>query len=286
MKLVAEVGVGTVAAGVAKAHADVVLISGHDGGTGASPLTSIKHGGRAVGAGAGRDAAGAGREQAARPHRRAGGRPDEDGPRRDHRRAARAEEFGFSTAPLVVLGCIMMRVCHLNTCPVGIATQDPELRERFAGKPEFVDELLPLHGRGGSRVHGRARLPHHRRRWSAASIASTCARARALEGARPGPRAILHQPDMPADVARHCVIGQDTAGPRAGRTTLIPPAGGPSSKASRAVPADPQRQPHGGHDARLRDHAAGAARGLPDDTIRVHFTGSAGQSFGAFVPPA
>ena len=138
VKLVAEVGVGTVAAGVAKAHADVVLISGHDGGTGASPLTSLKH------AGAPWELGLAETQQTLLLN----GLRDRivvqvDGQLKTGRDVViaallGAEEFGFATAPLVVSGCVMMRVCHLDTCPVGVATQNPELRERFTGKPEFV----------------------------------------------------------------------------------------------------------------------------------------------------
>ena len=139
---------------MAKAHSDVVLISGHDGGTGASPLTSIKHGGVPW-------ELGLAETQQVLVLNKLRDRivVQVDGQMKTGRDVViaallGAEEFGFSTAPLVVLGCIMMRVCHLNTCPVGIATQDPELREHFAGKPEHVDELLPLHRRGGARVHG------------------------------------------------------------------------------------------------------------------------------------
>src|SRR5262249_55969795 len=142
VKLVAEVGVGTVAAGVAKAYSDVVLISGHDGGTGASPLTSIKHGGGPWGP----------RPAETPPGAVLNRLRDRivvqvDGQLKTGRDVViaallGAEEFGFSTAPLVVMGCIMMRVCHLNTCPVGIATQDPELRRRFAGAPEFVQNFF------------------------------------------------------------------------------------------------------------------------------------------------
>src|SRR2546421_7075698 len=138
VKLVAEVGVGTVAAGVAKAHADVVLISGHDGGTGASPLTSIKH------AGAPWELGLAETQQTLLIN----GLRDRivvqtDGQLKTGRDVViaallGAEEYGFATAPLVVSGCVMMRVCHLDTCPVGVATQNPELRSRFTGKPEFV----------------------------------------------------------------------------------------------------------------------------------------------------
>ena len=138
VKLVAEVGVGTVAAGVAKAHADVILISGHDGGTGASPLTSLKHAG-------GPWELGLAETQQTLLLNRLRDRVvlQTDGQLKTGRDVVvaallGAEEFGFATAPLVVMGCVMMRVCHLDTCPVGVATQNPELRARFAGKPEFV----------------------------------------------------------------------------------------------------------------------------------------------------
>src|SRR3989440_2972236 len=138
VKLVAEVGVGTVAAGVAKAHADVVLISGHDGGTGASPLTSIKHGGIPW-------ELGLAETQQVLVLNRLRDRivVQTDGQLKTGRDVViaallGAEEFGFATAPLVVSGCVMMRVCHLDTCPVGVATQNPELRKKFTGKPEFV----------------------------------------------------------------------------------------------------------------------------------------------------
>ena len=142
VKLVASVGVGTVAAGVSKAHADVVLISGYDGGTGASPLTSLKH------AGAPWEIGLADAQQTLVLN----GLRDRitvqcDGGLRTGRDVIvaallGAEEFGFSTAPLIVAGCIMMRVCHLDTCPVGVATQNPELRKRFSGKPEFVEDFF------------------------------------------------------------------------------------------------------------------------------------------------
>lgn len=142
VKLVAEVGVGTVAAGVSKAHADVVLISGHDGGTGASPLTSLKH------AGAPWELGLAETQQTLMLN----GLRDRivvqvDGQMKTGRDVLiaallGAEEFGFATAPLVVSGCVMMRVCHLDTCPVGVATQNPELRKKFTGKPEFVETFF------------------------------------------------------------------------------------------------------------------------------------------------
>src|SRR5262249_17527755 len=138
VKLVSVAGVGTIAAGVAKAHADVVLISGHDGGTGAAPLTSIKHAGIPWELGL------AETQQVLQMNGLRGRMIVQvDGQLKTGRDVViaallGAEEFGFATAPLVVSGCVMMRVCHLNTCPVGIATQDPELRKRFTGTPDFV----------------------------------------------------------------------------------------------------------------------------------------------------
>jgi glutamate synthase (NADPH/NADH) large chain len=142
VKLVAEVGVGTVAAGVAKAHSDVVLISGHDGGTGATPLTSLKHAGIPWELGLAET-----QQTLLANDLRDRIVVQVDGQLKTGRDVIigallGAEEFGFATAPLVVSGCIMMRVCHLDTCPVGIATQNPVLRERFSGKPEFVETFF------------------------------------------------------------------------------------------------------------------------------------------------
>ena len=142
MKLVAEVGVGTVAAGVAKCNADHVLISGHDGGTGSIARLVDPACGRPVGDRSRRDAADARLKRLALAHLGADGRAVEDGTRRDVAALLGADEMGFATAPLIATGCVMMRACHLNTCPVGIATQDPELRKRFRGKPEHVIEFL------------------------------------------------------------------------------------------------------------------------------------------------
>ena len=145
VKLVAEVGVGTVAAGVAKAHADVVLISGHDGGTGASPLTSIKHAGIPWELGLSEA-----HQVLLMNDLRSRIVVEVDGQLKTGRDVVigalmGAEEFGFATAPLVALGCVMMRACHLNTCPVGVATQDPALRARFAGDPEHVVKIGRAH---------------------------------------------------------------------------------------------------------------------------------------------
>jgi glutamate synthase (ferredoxin) len=286
VKLVAEVGVGTVAAGVAKAHADVVLISGHDGGTGASPLTSIKHAGVPWELGL------AETQQVLMLN----GLRDRivvqvDGQLRTGRDVVvaallGAEEFGFSTAALVVSGCIMMRVCHLNTCPVGIATQDPELRKNFSGRPEFVEnyfrfvaedirELMAQLGfRTMDEMIGRADRLEMRRaveHW----------KARGIDLGR-----VLHQPDVPATASRRAVQPQDHGLGRALDLQLIARA---SAALDTKEPVEihlPIRNEHRTVGTMLGSEVTrryGAA-GLPDDTIRLHFTGSAGQSFGAFVP--
>src|SRR5205085_681560 len=209
VKLVAEVGVGTVAAGVAKAHADLVLISGYEGGTGASPISSIKHAGIPWELGLAET-----QQTLVRNDLRGRIRVQTDGQLKTGRDVAiaallGAEEFGFSSAPLVAMGCIMMRVCHLGTCPVGIATQDPLLRERFNGQPEqvvnyffFVAEVLreimaELACRTVDEMVGRmdmletdAAIAH----WKAHGLDLT---------------PILAAPDVPETVARTCVTRQD-----------------------------------------------------------------------------
>jgi len=286
VKLVAEVGVGTVAAGVAKAHADVVLISGHDGGTGASPLTSIKHGGVPW-------ELGLAETQQVLVLNKLRDRivVQVDGQMKTGRDVViaallGAEEYGFSTAPLVVVGCIMMRVCHLNTCPVGIATQDPELRKRFTGRPEFVEtffryiaeevreHMAMLGFRAMDEMIGRVdRLDVTRAvdHW----------KARGLDYS-----SILYEPEAPPWVPRRCVREQDHGLDKALDNVLI----------AKSAEALERKQPVElalairnvnrtvgtmlGYEVTTRWGSAG----LPDGTIRVHFTGSAGQSFGAFVP--
>ena len=259
VKLVAEVGVGTVAAGVSKAKADVVLISGHDGGTGASPLTSLKH------AGAPWELGLAETQQTLLLN----GLRDRivvqaDGQMKTGRDVViaallGAEEFGFATAPLVVSGCVMMRVCHLDTCPVGIATQNPVLRERFTGKPEFVEhffefvaeevrELLAELGfRTLAEAIGHAELLDTREaidHWKASGLDLS---------------PILHVPESAfADQDRHCTKDQDHGLDRALDRTLITQASGRDRvrHPGEARVPDPQREPHRRHDARPRGHQA------------------------------
>ncbi len=290
VKLVSEVGVGTVAAGVSKAHADVVLISGHDGGTGAAPLTSLKHAGGPWELGL------AETQQTLLLN----GLRDRivvqtDGQLKTGRDVViaallGAEEFGFATAPLVVSGCIMMRVCHLDTCPVGVATQNPVLRERFTGKAEFVvnffefiaEEVRELLAELGFRT-----LDEAIGQVEALDIAE---RGRPLEGRRARPGADPAPAGLPGPVRRPATCTarktQDHGLDKALDNELIALAAPALERGEpvRVAAAGPQRQPHRRHDARPRGHQAVRRRGLPDDTIDITFTGSAGQSFGAFVP--
>jgi glutamate synthase (NADPH) large chain len=291
VKLVSEVGVGTVAAGVSKAHADVVLISGHDGGTGASPLTSLKHAGGPWELGL------AETQQTLLLN----GLRDRivvqtDGQLKTGRDVViaallGAEEFGFATAPLVVSGCVMMRVCHLDTCPVGIATQNPVLRERFSGKAEFVvnffrfiaEEVRELLAELGFRTLeeavGHAELID-------AGRAIDHWKANGLDLAP-----LLHVPDLPADAPRHRTTAQDHGLAKALDNELIRLAADALSAgtAEDAAPVRAQLQIRNinrtvgtmlGHEVTKRFGGAG----LPDGTIDITLTGSAGQSFGAFVP--
>jgi len=287
VKLVAEVGVGTVAAGVSKAHADVVLISGHDGGTGASPLTSLKH------AGAPWELGLAETQQTLLLN----GLRDRivvqvDGQLKTGRDVIIAallggEEFGFATAPLVVSGCILMRVCHLDTCPVGIATQNPELRKRFSGSPDFVvtffeyiaeevrEHLAALGFRTLAEAVGHAELLDMAAavdHWKAAGLDLS---------------PILHVPDLGPDEPRRCVSSQDHGLDKALDNTLIALCEG-ALEDGRPVrlelPVRNVNRTVGGMLGAEVSRRYGGT-GLPEGTIDITFTGSAGQSFGAFLPP-
>ena len=286
VKLVAEVGVGTVAAGVSKAKADVVLISGHDGGTGASPLTSLKH------AGAPWELGLAETQQTLLLN----GLRDRivvqaDGQMKTGRDVViaallGAEEFGFATAPLVVSGCIMMRVCHLDTCPVGVATQNPELRKRFSGKPEFVvnffefiaEEVREIMAELGFRsiqeMVGHSEILDTRRaveHW----------KARGLDVSP-----ILAPAQNPYAQSLHQSVTQDHGLHEALDNELIAKSR-PAIESGEAVRfATPIRNVNRTVGTML-GHAVTSrwkGEGLPDNTIQIDFRGSAGQSFGAFVP--
>ena len=286
VKLVAEVGVGTVAAGVSKAHADVVLISGHDGGTGASPLTSLKH------AGAPWELGLAETQQTLLLN----GLRDRivvqaDGQMKTGRDVLiaallGAEEFGFATAPLVVSGCVMMRVCHLDTCPVGVATQNPELRKRFSGQPEFVvnffefiaqevRELLASLGfRTIKEAIGHVELLDTRQaidHWKASGLDLS---------------PILAVPQNPYGQTLSNSVAQDHGLDKALDNELIVAAQPAIQDGHRVQITRAVRNVNRtvgtmlGHE--VTKHWGG--RGLPDGTIEINFTGSAGQSFGAFLP--
>ena len=288
VKLVAEVGVGTVAAGVAKAHADVVLISGHDGGTGASPQTSIKHAGIPWELGLAET-----HQTLLLNNLRSRIAVETDGQLKTGRDVVvaallGAEEFGFATAPLVALGCIMMRVCHLNTCPVGVATQDENLRKNFTGDPahavnfmrfiaQEVRELMAQLGfRTVNEMVGRTdRL--------AVKKAVDHWKARGLDYSN-----ILYQPDVADDVGRYCQIGQDHGLAKAMDNLILLSACAPAldhrEKVELNLPIHNVNRVVGtilGSELTRRH----GVEGLPEDTIRLNFKGSAGQSFGAFVPP-
>ena len=285
VKLVAEVGVGTVAAGVSKAHADVVLISGHDGGTGAAPLTSLKHAGAPWELGLAET-----QQTLLRNKLRDRIVVQADGQLKTGRDVIiaallGAEEFGFASAPLVVSGCIMMRVCHLDTCPVGVATQNPELRARFSGKPEFVvnffefiaeevREYLALLGlRSIDEAVGRVDLLDTAlavSHWKAAGLDLT---------------PVLHAP-AGVEGPLHHVTAQDHGLDRALDNTLIQLAEGALEEGLPVRLELPIRNVNRtvgtmlGYEVTKR----WGGEGLPPDTITVSFTGSAGQSFGAFTP--
>ncbi|RJQ12748.1 MAG: glutamate synthase large subunit [Dehalococcoidia bacterium] len=286
VKLVAEVGVGTVAAGVAKAKSDVVLISGHDGGTGASPLTSLKHAGVPW-------ELGLAETQQTLVLNRLRDRitVEVDGQLKTGRDVVigallGAEEFGFATAPLVVMGCVMMRVCHLDTCPVGIATQNPKLREQFAGRVEHVvnffhfiaEEVRQYMAQLGFRrledMVGRSDLVDMRQavdHWKAKGLDLS---------------AILYRPDVGPDVPTHQVTQQDHGIERALDQQLLKLAAPALNRGERVQIEMPIRNVNRtvgtilGAEVSRRYNGAG----LPDDTINIQFTGSAGQSFGAFIP--
>ena len=286
VKLVSEVGVGTIAAGVAKAHADVVLISGFDGGTGASPQTSIKHAGLPWELGLAET-----HQTLVLNNLRSRIVVETDGQMKTGRDVViaallGAEEFGFATAPLVTLGCIMMRVCHLNTCPVGVATQDPFLRKNFTGDPAhtvnfmtfIAQEVRELMAKLGFRtideMVGRTDVLEPKQaveHW----------KAKGLDFSK-----ILYQPEVGDEVGRYCQIPQDHGLDKSlDITTLLDLCKGAietGESVSATLPIKNVNRAVGtilGNEITKRHW-----HGLPEDTIQLHFQGSAGQSFGAFVP--
>ncbi|MCP5524593.1 MAG: glutamate synthase large subunit [Verrucomicrobiales bacterium] len=288
VKLVAEVGVGTIAAGVAKGHADVILISGYDGGTGASPQTSIKHAGLPWELGL------------AETHQtlvlndlRSRVVVETDGQMKTGRDVViaallGAEEFGFATAPLVTMGCILMRVCQKNTCPVGVATQDPRLRARFSGNPDHVvnffrfvaREIRELMAQLGFRTidemigHTEVLEPNDAiRHWKARGVDFTN---------------ILHRPDAGPEIGRFCRMKQDHGIEESLDHTVLLNLCRPAIENGEPVRAEMPianiNRVVGTITGSELTRRHGPA-GLPEDTIKIHFKGSAGQSFAAFMPP-
>jgi glutamate synthase (ferredoxin) len=287
VKLVAEVGVGTVAAGVAKAHADVVLISGYDGGTGASPQTSIKHAGIPWELGLAET-----HQTLVLNNLRSRIIVETDGQLKTGRDVVMAallgaEEFGFATAPLVAMGCILMRVCHLDTCPVGVATQDPELRKRFVGKPEDVENFMRFIAQEVREIMAELGFKQMNKMIGRTDRLEVKAavdhwKAKGLDFSK-----ILYQPEVPTDVGRFCMISQDHGLERALDNTVLLKLCEPAiERKEKVVAALPIRNVN-----RVVGTIVGSeitrrwgAEALPEDTIEIHFTGSAGQSFGAFMP--
>jgi glutamate synthase (ferredoxin) len=288
VKLVAEVGVGTIAAGVSKAHADVVLISGYDGGTGAAPQTSLAHAGLPWELGLAET-----HQTLVLNNLRSRITVETDGQLKTGRDVViaallGAEEFGFATGPLVATGCILMRVCHLNTCPVGVATQDPQLRKNFTGKPEHVvnfmrfiaEDMREIMAQLGfrtveemvgrvDRLEPRKAIDH----W----------KARGFDFSN-----ILYQPDVGDEVGRFRQIAQDhgleTSLDITKLLAICEPAIARGEKVTASLPIRNVNRVVGtitGSDITRK----WGAKGLPTDTVQLNFTGSAGQSFGAFLPP-
>ncbi|NVO06947.1 MAG: glutamate synthase subunit alpha, partial [Rhodoferax sp.] len=284
VKLVSEIGVGTIAAGVAKCKADHVVIAGHDGGTGASPWSSIKHCGSPWEIGL------AETQQTLLLNRlRSRIRVQADGQMKTGRDVVigallGADEFGFATAPLVVEGCIMMRKCHLNTCPVGVATQDPVLRQKFSGKPEHVvnyfffiaEEVRQIMAQLGIRTFdeliGRADLLDTRKgieHW----------KAQGLDFSR-----LFAQPQVPADVPRFQTMVQDHGLEKALDNVLIAKSRAAIDKGEKVQFMEVARNVNRSVGAMLSGAVTKVhPEGLPDDTIRIQLEGTGGQSFGAFL---
>ncbi len=286
VKLVAEVGVGTVAAGVAKAHADVVLISGHDGGTGASPQTSIKHAGAPWELGLAET-----QQTLLLNDLRDRIVVQVDGQLKTGRDVViaallGAEEFGFATAPLVVMGCIMMRVCHLDTCPVGIATQNPKLREKFSGRPEFVETFFEFIAEEVRELLAELGFRSLEEAIGQVELLDTTEAVDHYKAAGLDLSPILFVPPIGAEAVRHQFKEQDHGLDAALDNTLIELAA-PALTDGRPVTIEmPIRNVNRTVGTMLGNQVTrrfGGA-GLPDDTIVVHFDGSAGNSFGAFLP--
>ncbi|MEL7833700.1 glutamate synthase large subunit [Fodinibius sp. Rm-B-1B1-1] len=286
VKLVSAVGVGTIAAGVSKGRADVILISGHDGGTGASPQTSIKHAGLPWELGVSET-----HQTLVLNNLRSRVAIETDGQIKTGRDIAVAallggEEFGFGTSALITLGCIMMRVCHLNTCPVGIATQDPELSEKFTGDPQYVVNFMKFVARD---------LREYMAKLGFRSVDEMVGRVDKLKqketdhwkGKTLDLSPILHRPDNADEVGTHCIIKQKHGLGNAMDIQTLMDICDPALSDGNPVEAELSIK----NTNRVVGTIVGSeltrrygSEGLPEDTIHLKFNGSAGQSFGAFIP--
>ncbi len=288
VKLVSEVGVGTIAAGVAKGHADVILISGHDGGTGAAPQTSIKHAGLPWELGLAET-----HQTLVLNNLRSRVVVETDGQLKTGRDVViaallGAEEFGFATTALVSLGCLMMRVCHLDTCPVGVATQNPELRKKFMGDPSHVvnfmrfiaQEMREIMARMGFRT-----VNEMVGRTDRLNVKQAIEHYKA-KGLDLSP--ILHQPQVGSDIGRYCQFPQDHGLENALDNQVLLDLAEPALARREKV----KSTLHIHNTNRVVGTILGSEitrcfgpQGLQEDSIHFHLLGSAGQSFGAFIPP-
>ncbi len=287
VKLVSEVGVGTIAAGVAKGRADVVLISGYDGGTGASPRTSIKHAGLPWELGLAET-----HQTLVLNNLRNRITVETDGKLMTGRDVVMAtllgaEGYGFSTAPLVVLGCVMMRVCHLDTCPVGIATQNPELRKNFKGDPQHVVNYLRFIAQEVREIMAELGFRKVEEMVGRTDILETSKADDHWKAKGVDLSALLYQPDVPENYGRYCQMDQDHGLANSldvkQLLTICQPALAQKQAVEANLPICNLNRVAGtilGSEVSRRYGEAG----LPEDTIRLNFKGSAGQSFGAFVP--
>jgi glutamate synthase (NADPH/NADH) large chain len=286
VKLVSELGVGTVAAGVSKAHADVVLISGHDGGTGASPLTSIKHAGTPWELGLAET-----QQTLLLNNLRDRIVVQADGQLKTGRDVViaallGAEEFGFASAPLVVLGCIMMRVCHLDTCPVGVATQNPKLREKFSGRAEHVVNFMEFIAQEVRELLASLGLRTLEEAVGRVDLLDTATAIDHWKAAGLDLSPILYEVAVPAGSTRYCSQTQDHGLDKALDCQLISLAEPALRDGLPVRIALPIRNVNRTVGTMLGSRLTSqwGAEGLPDDTIDVTFNGSAGNSLGAFVP--
>ena len=287
VKLVAEVGVGTIAAGVAKGHADVILISGHDGGTGASPASSIFNAGAPWELGLAET-----NQILLLNDLRSRVVLETDGQLKTGRDVAiaallGAEEFGFATAPLVTMGCLMMRVCQKNTCPVGVATQDPRLRKNFTGEPEHVVNFMPIIAMELREIMAELGFRTINEMVGHVEILDTLDAIDHWKAKGVDLTSIFHKPDVDDNVGRYCQKEQDHGLEQSLDVThllhLCKPAIERGDKVRAELPIINVNRVVGTitGSAITRSHGS---KGLPEDTVYLKFNGSAGQSFAAFTP--